>query len=709
MATRPHRLRSVTAGICGTIGVLLLLSGTMMSLGTRAVFDADFFADRLADSLRDERTASYVADQLTEATVKANADLILVQPLIKTAAQSVVSSAPFRAVVRQGVKQSHQLMATRSGQEVLLSVSDFGLILQEAMAGRPDLAEMIPENLVVVMGGLQEGPVLDVSREALYYGQKFGRWSRLVFLIGALLLIISVLVSVEHELALLRVGVSVTTVAVVTLVGFEVGADIVARIPASPALGQALAGVWSTFVGGFWSRIVILGGAGILMMATASAFLEVMNLDVIRDFLYRLLVAPPEHRGLRLVRGLLLVILGGVTVLEPTRVMRFVVGLSGGVICFIGLRELSRLAVDPAARLAGRLENLEGVNKEQSALLSRIPMGLVVGAALLVGAFFLTRIPAPDDASSGAARALVSSGQDQLGDRPLNEVVFACTHNAMGSADVEGWLFPNQQVGVRTQLQDGIRALMLDVLPGVPVGKAVKTDLAEGEISREKLEPILGAEGLDAALRIRERMLGSEAGDRDLYLCHGLCELGAQLLVPVLADIREFLVANPREVIIIIIEDTVPASAVAEAFERSGLLELVWRGPVGLPWPTMSEMIAREGRVLVLGENDTAGIPWYHGAWDVCQETPYHFDSPEDFSNEPNRGGTGGSLLLMNHWVTTPPTSRPRDAKLVNTREVLMGRIEQCETERGLTPNIIAVDFYRTGDLVEVVAELNGR
>ncbi len=697
-------MRSVIVGICATIGVLLLLTGTTISLGTRAIFDDEFFADRLADSLSDKRTASYVTSKLTDATTEANTDLILVRPLIQTATEAVVTSAPFKSVVRQGAKRSHQLLATKSGQDVLLSVSDFGLILKDALADRPELAAMIPQDAVAVLGGLQQGPVLEISQQALHYGQKFGRWSRIIFLAGALLLIISVLVSEQQELVLLRVGISITAVAVITFVGFKLGAGVVARIPDDPALGQALAGVWSTFVAGFRARILLLGSMGVLMMAAATAFLEVMNLESVGNMARRVLVDSPKNRWLRLARGSFLVLFGVATVMEPTQVIRWTVGIAGGFICFIGLRELSRLAVDPAVRQQQRA----AAENKQSVFLHRLPVVLVV-AMVLVVTFFLAQNPEPSTTAAFVDSELVSSGQSYLQDQPLNEVVFACTHNAMGAADVEGWLFPNQQVSVRFQLQDGIRALMLDVLPGIPVGNAVQTDLAEGEISREKLEPILGTEGLDAALRIRERLASDEGGESDLYLCHGLCELGAQLLVPVLIDIRDFLLSNPQEIIIIIIEDSVQPEAIAQAFEESGLLELVWQGPVSLPWPTLGEMVASGGRVLVMGEKNTEGVPWYHLAWDVCQETPYHFSSREEFSNEPNRGGTAGSLLLMNHWVTTPPTSRPSDAALVNTREVLSKRVEQCRSERGMTPNIIAVDFYREGDLVEFVAELNSK
>jgi hypothetical protein len=707
MAIRLASLRSFSATVCGTLGIFLILLGAALSLGARALLDADYFASHVADSLVDQRTAAYVAHHLTETVIEAEPDLILVRPLIRTAAEAVVSSAPFRSVVHQAVKRSHQLLTTEGGQEVLLSISDFGTILKSFLADRPELAAKIPVNAVAVLGGLEDGLLLQVSGEVLQNAKRFGSRPRLIFVLGALLLIAGVLLAVEHERALLRAGIAVTATAGVILLGFEFGSDLVAGLPEDPELGQALAGVWSTFVGGFWSQILIIGGCGLLMMAAATATLEVLQLEPVLARLRQLVVLSPTVRWQRFLRGLLLAVLGGLAVLNPLRTGRLVTVAVGVVICFIGLRELCRLAVDPAERLARRMEAPQTAGRKRKDRPLGILAGAVVVLVLLVGFFLMSGPPQPPSSLPVVASAGTCNGMPELCDRRLDEVVFACTHNAMGAADVPGWLFPNQQAGILTQLEDGVRALMLDVLPGIRVDGAVMTDLDDGELTRAKLEPVLGAEGLDAAMRIRERMLGAEELGRGLFLCHGLCELGYQPFVTVLVEIAEFLTVNPREVLVIIIEDAVPAADIAAAFAASGLLDLVWQGPVEPPWPTLGEMVAIGGRVLVLGENDTEGVPWYHPAWEVCQETPYHFANIEDLSNEPNRGGTDGSLLLMNHWITTPPTSRPSDAARINTREALMTRVEQCRSERGMVPNIIAVDFYQVGDLIKVVEELN--
>ena len=48
------------------------------------------------------------------------------------------------------------------------------------------------------------------------------------------------------------------------------------------------------------------------------------------------------------------------------------------------------------------------------------------------------------------------------------------------------------------------------------------------------------------------------------------------------------------------------------------------------------------------------------------------------------------------------------NAEIVNTREFLLDRARRCQSERGMLPNILAVDFAMTGDVVGAATELNG-
>jgi hypothetical protein len=90
------------------------------------------------------------------------------------------------------------------------------------------------------------------------------------------------------------------------------------------------------------------------------------------------------------------------------------------------------------------------------------------------------------------------------------------------------------------------------------------------------------------------------------------------------------------------------------------------------------------------------------------QETPYTFHVPGDFSCTPNRGDSTSPLFLINHWIESTPAPRPSNAKIVNAEYLLVERARQCEKERKRRPNVIAVDFAATGDVVRAAAVLNG-
>ncbi len=89
----------------------------------------------------------------------------------------------------------------------------------------------------------------------------------------------------------------------------------------------------------------------------------------------------------------------------------------------------------------------------------------------------------------------------------------------------------------------------------------------------------------------------------------------------------------------------------------------------------------------------------------MLEETPYSFDDRGEFSCAEHRGVDGNPLFLVNHWLSS---GNPNDAADVNRPEVLRDRVAECVKERNRRPNIIAVDFYTRGDLLDVVDELNG-
>jgi hypothetical protein len=147
---------------------------------------------------------------------------------------------------------------------------------------------------------------------------------------------------------------------------------------------------------------------------------------------------------------------------------------------------------------------------------------------------------------------------------------------------------------------------------------------------------------------------------------------------------------------------------IAAAFRESGLDRFVYRGPVTPPLPTLRQMVDSNQRLVVFGENETRGVEWYHPAFETIQETPYTFHTPGEMSCRPNRGPADGPLFQINHWIETTPTPKPSNAEIVNQKDFLLARTRQCQGERGQLPNILAVDFAMTGDVVDAARELNG-
>ncbi|MES2645114.1 MAG: hypothetical protein V4850_36845 [Myxococcota bacterium] len=263
--------------------------------------------------------------------------------------------------------------------------------------------------------------------------------------------------------------------------------------------------------------------------------------------------------------------------------------------------------------------------------------------------------PAPVD----SALPDTCNGHAELCDRPFDTVTLAGTHNSMSNRD-DGWQIPNQPHPLARQLDDGVRAMLLD----------------------------------------------THDWDGEAYLCHGYCELGATPLVEGLGVIRAFLDEHRGEVMAFIVENGISAEDTAAAFAASGLDRYVYTWDGGA-WPTLGEMIAADTRLLVTAESGGPPPDWYQPAWGLYVDTPYDFATVDDFTCDVNRGSLTNPLFLLNHWIADPLPSEAQ-AQEANAETVLHGRATECAAAFGRNPNIVAVDWYTAGDLFGVVDRLNG-
>ncbi|HWE23948.1 MAG TPA: hypothetical protein VG496_08400, partial [Myxococcales bacterium] len=466
-----------------------------------------------------------------------------------------------------------------------------------------------------------------------------------------------------------------------------------------PALRGFAHGVWTAFYGNLRLGGLLFVGIGVLLGAMGGAVLD--SADPVRRAreLAGQLTRTPVHRGARFARAAVLVTAGLASVIWPAQVLAVAGTIAGLILAYAGLRELSLLAGPVAERIPAA---------GQSARRGRWRPWVAAAftcAAVAFGLAWFFRSVSMQEAPAGLPRSC--NGSPALCGRRVAEVVFPGAHNAMSHAEIGDWMFPHHGHGIARQLEDGVRALLLDIHYGIPTGGRIKTDLDSELGSREQLEKAVGPEGTAAAMRIRDRLVGGKDAERGIYFCHGFCELGAYEVAPALGAVRQFLVEHPGELLVLILEDYVTPADLERAFAESGLVDFVYSGATAR-WPTLHELIARNQRVIVFTESGRPGAPWLLPAFESFQETPYTFHTPAEMSCRPNRGGSTGTLFLLNHWIETTPAPRPSNAAVVNAYDFLLARAKRCQRERRHVPNVIAVDFYATGDLLRVARTLNG-
>ncbi len=315
-------------------------------------------------------------------------------------------------------------------------------------------------------------------------------------------------------------------------------------------------------------------------------------------------------------------------------------------------------------------------------------------------------------ASAGATSGdeLACNDHAELCDRPVTAVTFAATHNAMASS-AAGYRVPEQGPTMLGQLDAGVRALLIDAWFAAPAGPVTLTDLSASKTSEHDLARLLGTRAASIAIAIRKATPRLLVGKRDVYLCHGFCEIGSTRLSRFARDLKRWLDTHPSEVVALVIEDHTTPKDIAGVFTATGLVDRIYTHPATAPWPTLRELITARRQLLVLTQGSAGGVPWLLRTADVVEETPYRFSSAAALTASAScaigRGGAGRPFFLLNHWISRSPPARA-DADRVNTEPVLGSRARQCADLRGRNPSFVAVDFAERGALLRVVDALNG-
>jgi hypothetical protein len=405
----------------------------------------------------------------------------------------------------------------------------------------------------------------------------------------------------------------------------------------------------------------------------------------------------------RALRAAAVIAAGFFVAFEPGLAVEVIGLLFGAYLVFWGTGELLVMLEGAEAGAEGAEEQ-----RKRSLRVSVATAGAVIAAIAIVLVLTLRSGEDPDLEPLGREGC---NGSVELCDLPINRALFAGTHNSFSAADSPNWLIANQQRTIDRQLRDGIRLFLLDPHWGVEDDEGrVRTDFqAEGRDRNrvaKNLPPdvLASAERLTGSLGLREQ----DGGERELFLCHTTCELGATRMAEVLDVFGDFLDRNSGEVVILFLEPYVPPEEIEAAFREAGLEENVETLELGKPVPTMGELVESNRRIVVFTENDGGDPGWYMDGFAFVQDTPLGATVIEDTSCAPNRGDPNSPFLMINNWADVFPPKREANADFL-TEEFLSKRIRRCGIRRGLPVSLIAADHYDQGDLVEVVESINAR
>ena len=233
---------------------------------------------------------------------------------------------------------------------------------------------------------------------------------------------------------------------------------------------------------------------------------------------------------------------------------------------------------------------------------------------------------------------------------------------------------------------------------------------------------------LEGALEAGFRGINLDIGkcdDGKLALVHGRCAFGSRDPIETFSNIVNFLKANPKEVLIMPTQiengaggGEVLMEEISKTFLKvPGLMQLLYEHPgPSTSWPTLQELIDRDRRILFFHYNGVEDCsdpkvtchPAFHKYFDYTTETRYEFDTTEALKDtrsscEITRGIDGEKDFFgVNDF-----TMDRELCQFNNAKKFLAQHISDCAGINSKQPNLLLVDCWDKGDVIQVVQDHN--
>lgn len=686
------------------LAVVLVVAGIAAVYVRHELAEPEAFADRGVSALRSDAVQSVIAEEVAvDLLERRSPDLVAARPLVLTAVEAVLQTRQFERVFRRAAVTAHGVLL-RGDTDVAVELAELREVLLPALrTASPQLARALPEDLRPQIATIRRS---DVASATTRTADRVSVAAWPVLGLGLIGIAVLVATAADRRRAVLAVGAGLSAgglggVLMLSLLEAEVVSHARAvGVVSGDQVRAAATATWDAFAGDLQGILFAVAGLGALLCAgVVLAASRVDRQAVVRRGLDAV-VGGALPVGVRVLRGLAVAAVGAVMLLDAGPLARLVVVVLGVLVVVAGLAE----AVAPL-RTAKRRRPGDGTRRPRRPVVLAGTAGGVAVAGV-VATLVLSGGGGTDPLAP--AEITACNGMPEICDRRLDQVVFPGTHNSMSAADRPGWLFANQRRPIPRQLQDGIRLLMVDPHYGVVNREGrVRTDLEAEGTTRNRVAAQLGADAIGAAERLAGRLgLVPSEGERRIYACHTLCELGAERFGSTLRDIRGWLERNRSEVVVLMLESSVAPDEIEGAFEDADLLDHLVTLPRSGPLPRVRDLIASGRRLIVLDEGDGGTASWLQPAFVLAQNTSIGAFTKDQGTCSPGRGTPDAPLLIANHWVDRfpPPAGRAAQA---NAQDVLRERVRRCRDRLGRAPNAIAVDFYQRGDLLKVVRELN--